>query len=426
MKVPSSTKLFLTRSVALVSAIATLGFWPGIAHADEVAYHDVPQTLSAGDVYLPPPEDPATSDSSSNTGSYPYNQKFIISAYYSPLPNQAKYVTGSYAGDIRLNGDGVKAADGTHVYPGMVAAPKSYPFGMKMSIPGVGTVAVHDRGGAIVHAGERGNSYDRLDLWMGYGDAGLKRALKWGKRTVDVTLYGIDDSIVENVELGGYDDSEQVPNTLTTPVEGDGSVSNQPINSPAQPVPVKIEGKFALGTSGDHVAKVQKILKDLNYYSGDINSTFDANTQTAVKKFQVAEKIVARENAFGAGYVGPKTLSVLASKAIVPTAHAEAVTVDSNSSFQRDLKLGDSGDDVRKLQAELKNINLLGIEPSGYYGDVTAHAVFKFQQAKLLAGALDSPGAGDFGPKTRAELEKILQERKRTQDLIKEKENDPS
>lgn len=428
MKVPSSTKLFLTRSIALVSTLATLGFWPGIARAaTDVLVSAVPQTLSAGEVYLPAPAASDTANAEGD-GSYPFTQKFLISAYYSPLPNQVKYATGSYAGDIRLNGDGVKAADGTVVYPGMVAAPKSYAFGTKMYIPGVGTVAVHDRGGAIVHAGERGNSYDRLDVWMGHGDAGLKRALKWGKRTVEVTMYGIDDSIVENVQLEGYDNVENVPNTLTPPApEQQTSVTTQPIVSPAQPVQTKINGTFALGTSGAHVAKVQEILKNLNYYSGDINSTFDESTQTAVKKFQVAENIVAHENDFGAGYVGPKTLGILSSKAALPTAHAESVTVTTNdSTFDKDLKLGDSGDEVRELQAELKNIHLLGVDPTGYYGEVTAHAVFKFQQTQLLAGDVSSPGAGDFGPKTRAELEKILQERKRTHELIEAKASDPS
>ena len=59
-------------------------------------------------------------------GNYPYVKKFKISAYYSPLPCQNKYATGSYQGDIRLNGSGVNSADGTPVYPGMIAAPKTY------------------------------------------------------------------------------------------------------------------------------------------------------------------------------------------------------------------------------------------------------------------------------------------------------------
>lgn len=126
----------------------------------ETPVSDVPQTLTATEIHLPP--EPVKSLGGALEA--PRQQTFVISAYYSPMPNQAKYVTGSYAGDIRLNGDGVKAADGSHVYPGMIAAPKSYAFGTKMKIPGVGIVAVHDRGGAIVHSGERGNSYDRLDV----------------------------------------------------------------------------------------------------------------------------------------------------------------------------------------------------------------------------------------------------------------------
>jgi len=29
---------------------------------------------------------------------------FVATAYYSPLPGQSRYTTGTYAGDIRLNG----------------------------------------------------------------------------------------------------------------------------------------------------------------------------------------------------------------------------------------------------------------------------------------------------------------------------------
>ena len=54
-----------------------------------------------------------------------YVETFIISAYYSPVVEQMKYVTGSYEGDIYLNGGGVHGADGTPVYPGMIAAPKN-------------------------------------------------------------------------------------------------------------------------------------------------------------------------------------------------------------------------------------------------------------------------------------------------------------
>src|SRR5690606_16583 len=59
----------------------------------------------------------------------PYTQEFLITAYYSPLPGQCCYVKGGYVADKILNGEGHTAADGTGVYPGMIAAPPGYAFG---------------------------------------------------------------------------------------------------------------------------------------------------------------------------------------------------------------------------------------------------------------------------------------------------------
>ena len=93
-------------------------------------------------------------------------QKFVITAYYSPLPRQCCYVTGGYESDIRLNGQGLVSADGTAVYPGMAAAPPSYTFGTRIALPGLGVFHVHDRGQAIV---EKPSGEHRLDLWVGVG-----------------------------------------------------------------------------------------------------------------------------------------------------------------------------------------------------------------------------------------------------------------
>lgn len=344
------------------------------------------------------------------TGVSAYTQTFIISAYYSPIEGQQRYVTGSLAGDIRLNGSGVNGADGTPVYPGMIAAPKTYAFGTKMNIPGVGTVAVHDRGGAIVNSGQRGNAYDRLDVWMGYGDKGLQRALNWGKRTVDVTVYGVDPSIEEHVVLDGYSEAERqaVPNSLNAPEE-----NNPPTTAPAPSTPTLKAQLFSqqltFGHAGDDVAKLQQMLKDLNYYTGDITSVFDNGTYKAVESFQVAEGIIPAPGTFGAGYVGPRTMSVLALKDLVPaTAHAKTTAVAPASVFNGDLQLGATGEEVRQLQKELQRINLLGIEPTGYYGEVTQHAVFKFQQIHGLAGDMSSTGAGIFGPMTRTKFNAVV------------------
>lgn len=53
---------------------------------------------------------------------------FVVTAYYSPLPDQSRYLRGSYEADIRLNGNGTHGASGRPVYVGMLAAPKHYEF----------------------------------------------------------------------------------------------------------------------------------------------------------------------------------------------------------------------------------------------------------------------------------------------------------
>ncbi len=262
-------------------------------------------------------------------GEVPFTRTFIISAYYSPLPCQDRYATGTYDGDIRLNGRGVAGASGTPVYPGMIAAPREYPFGTKMDIPGVGIVSVQDRGGAIKSASENGPAFDRLDIWMGYGDKGLTRALNWGKRTIDVVVYGENDNIQEQIYLSDYNPDEK--HEISCPPE-----------------------------------------------SSDIESD-----------------TVIPEN--------------------TSTAHAGTLTKDKNEEslyinpvFNYTLQLESSGPLVKGLQEELKRLNYFMIEPTGYYGEITEHAVFKFQQSQNIVKAKTDSGAGVLGPTTRNRLNKII------------------
>lgn len=334
-----------------------------------------------------------------------HTETFTISAYYSPQEGQSRYVTGSYAGDIRLNGGGVHGADGTPVYPGMIAAPSTIPFGTKMHIPGIGTVAVHDRGGAI-----KGS---RLDVWMGYGDLGLQRALKWGKRTLEVKVYGINPDIQEQVELEGYSESER--QYVAVAQDSDDNANTVTVSYHAG----LFSNQLKMGSTGADVGKLQQILKDLDYYEGEITSVFDNATHDAVAKFQVAKNIIDSPSSYGAGYVGPVT-SISLSGAMVNTgtAHAKSGEIETDGIFSMDLKPGDNGEAVWRLQKELKNVNLFGIEPTGYYGELTEHAIFKFQQTYKLAGDKSSTGAGIFGPVTRSKMNEIVAARLKIEELV--------
>jgi peptidoglycan hydrolase-like protein with peptidoglycan-binding domain/3D (Asp-Asp-Asp) domain-containing protein len=448
-----------------------------------------------------------------DSGSYPYEKTFIVSAYYSPLPGQSHYVTGSYSGDIRLNGRGTNGADGTPVYAGMIAAPKTYSFGTKLYIPGIGMTAVHDRGGAIVKAvgnGESGPRYDRLDVWMGYGDKGLTRALQWGMRTINSTVYGVDASIQEAVEIAGYSpDEKDTQEYFYIPDYYEDTNSNAPVNSGSVSAPEKLfpEDLWYL-SEGDKVRELQEYLVKLGYFNGNVdgyfgdetrmaiyvfqkdkgviqditdlgaghfgpatrealeeaivsrredwapganlgpgtgnkdavnklqralklagynveeNGDYDSRTSTAVLKFQIDNNVLDSASSYGAGYFGTKTLAALSKKVTnliedgkvsIPVAFASddvEIMVSSKQiltpPMHSNLQPGDSGADVRRLQQELRNMNLFRIDPNGNYGEVTKHAVFKFQQIHGLVTDENSPSAGAFGSQTREKLNEVI------------------
>lgn len=377
-----------------------------------------------------------------------YYKTFTISAYYSPLPCQEKYTTGSYKGDIRLNGNGTNGADGTPVYPGMVAAPKSYDFGTKMYIPGVGTVAVHDRGGAIVeYSGENG-VYDRLDIWMGYGDIGLQRALNWGKRNVDVTIYGVNSAIAEEITLANYSASEAYPQECTYEAR-EPEIYDVTEHIPEPTVP-KIEDELGIelsdtlntylqiGSQGSAVSSLQAELVQLNYYKGEITGNFDEVTQHAVYKFQQSQGIVADSTEIGAGVFGPKTRDRLNeiitsrnyTKIIIATATKEKtpdvviaeepvveevviadatvevatdVAIVGSKYLVSELDYGLVSGDVYKLQEFLLAQGYFnGALTTSYFGPVTQSALISFQLDNQIIAAETDYGAGRVGPSTLA------------------------
>lgn len=408
-------------------------------------------------------------------------QYFDITAYYSPQPDQERYVTGSYEGDITLNGRGTNGADGTPVYAGMVAAPKTYPFGTKMYIKGIGTVAVHDRGGAIQPAGDT-LRHDRLDIWMGYGDSGLRRALGWGRRVIEVTVYGVDPSIREEVSFAGVIPAEvplrknvkppmfaddiwymshgaevvKLQKTLeslgyfTAAVNGfygeetkiavyrfqkdnnlfvDEKELGAGHTGPATRItlekafaerkknklPVGVMGR---GNQGDDVTRLQEVLRSLGY-GVKVTGVFDEQTETALYQFQLDQKIVKSQRERGAGFFGPKTLAALEKQYTNSIVHNTLVAiVDVPNYLVQDLSLNQTGESVRMLQRELQRLNFLRIEPTGLYGPVTAHAVFKFQQSQGLVASASDTGARTFDSSTRARLNEIIAARFHTTQLI--------
>jgi hypothetical protein len=79
--------------------------------------------------------------------------------------------------------------------------------------------------------------------------------------------------------------------------------------------------------------------------------------------------------------------------------------------FTKDLKFGETSDDIKALQNILKYEGLfpLNAESTGYYGSITAKGVLNFQKKYQIASdaELDALGGRIVGPKTRSKLNEL-------------------
>lgn len=310
---------------------------------------------------------------------------FTVTAYYSPLPGQQRYIRGNYEADIRLNGRGTNGADGIPVYSGMLAAPKTYSFGTKIFLPGLGVGTVHDRGGAIVPAGQRGYAHDRIDIWMGHGDEGLVRALTWGKRTVQGALYSSSSPVQENLSFYG--------------IWPQGKIFT------SNPSSLSLEK----GKSGTAVSSLQKSLADLGYYHGPATGYFGAKTEEALLSFQKSRGIISSSADAGSGVYGPKTRLALASALEKKYQGQQEKTVHFARILPMGLSVGSSGVHVSHLQTTLSAFGYDISEEA--FGEETETAVREFQVKYGVIASEAERGAGVFGPKTQKKVFSLLAER---------------
>ncbi len=271
----------------------------------------------AGSIYLPYKQANAA---------FGYGKRtFTVTAYYSPLPGQSFYAKGSYEADKRLNGEGIAGASGRKVFPGMLAAPKAYPFGTKIYLEGLGIGTVTDRGGAIVEAGNRGQNYDRIDVWMGHGEEGLRRAMKWGIRTVSGEVFTTTEH-ADTISFSGFGTASKAP-ALTREV-----LSAEIAKASTQVVPAehedpkqrKAEQAHALiagttwlpeyvgkGTTGEDAMLIQAALSKTGHYSMAMLPIYGENTARAVMQFQLEKGLIDATDHVAAGYFGPSTSRAL-------------------------------------------------------------------------------------------------------------------
>lgn len=298
-----------------------------------------------------------------------YTRTFVTTAYYSPLPNQSFYVTGSYRGDKILNGNGTNGASGKEVFEGMLAAPKTYRFGTQVQCGDVLSGTIEDRGGAIVPAGQQYSKFgvhahDRLDIWAGHGEKGLLAALKWGKRTLTCNVYPSGANLAQYVNLP-HADFSPIVKKYTTPKN----------TSPAP-----------------QVATIPQLYKErldaLGYGTDEDN----------LIAFQLSHGIIDSKESKFAGQFGPNTRNKL---------NEIFYTVD-NSTPREGLSENDVDPEVRTLQQRLNELGYLKAKPTAIFGPKTKAALISFQMDHKLIKDEMHPAAGYVGPGTISKLEEMV------------------
>ena len=119
---------------------------------------------------------------------------------------------------------------------------------------------------------------------------------------------------------------------------------------------------------GIEVKQLQQRLKDLGYYSGDVDGQYGTGTQTAVTAFQAQHGLKAD------GVAGEQTLAILYSESaqtFVPTPTPSATPAMLSS--------GSSGDEVKAQQSRLQQLGCYSGVLDGDYGKGTRAAVKLFQ-----------------------------------------------
>lgn len=329
----------------------------------------------------------------------------LITAYYSPLPDQRFYIRGNYDADIRFNGRGTNGADGTEVYPGMLAAPRTYAFGTRVTIPGLGVGEVHDRGGRI----NAYKSHDRIDIWMGHGEEGLSRALNWGARLIEGEVYFSPHQVEPGLSY------LSVSSKLT-----DARIK-QLINKTVQSPKVFDKPKASVSTTvtkpinkANETEELQKTLTTFGYYHGAINGVYDAQTKEAVTVFQLVEGVISARGELGTGNFGPKTRAALKEKLQGYNSEYEKDIKrleENQSMLKQNIGTNAEGSEVLALQRMLWELGYYNGELTGNYNLETIGAVFAFQKKHRIVQTEYDLGAGYYGKKTHTALVASLNEK---------------
>ncbi len=165
---------------------------------------------------------------------------------------------------------------------------------------------------------------------------------------------------------------------------------------------------LTVGSQGKDVKALQQVLINDGFWRSEYEATgyFGPVTRQSLIRFQeeyrwdILEPFGLEK---GTGYFGPQTQDYFKNISL-------SVTEEEKATFDKNLGLGMSGDDVKALQEILISEGVWESEvgATGYFGSITKLAVIKYQEkyaSEILEPLGLTKGTGFVGSSTRAHLE---------------------
>lgn len=198
--------------------------------------------------------------------------------------------------------------------------------------------------------------------------------------------------------------SSQRPDaTETTPTKP--STSKPTTSKPKKTAPAVL---LKAGDKGEDVRDLQVRLREISWYVGTISGSYDDATVEAVRGFQ------AKRGLPETGKLDRTTWKRLTEMTSEPTHDQKHNVLKPGKAI---LKEGSTGDQVKELQARLKQIGWFAEDVTGTYGQVTVSAVKGFQEKREI------PVTGEVDQRTWDRL--VAMTRTPTQEELDNKPAEP-
>ncbi|UCM88969.1 L,D-transpeptidase family protein [Streptomyces marincola] len=169
-------------------------------------------------------------------------------------------------------------------------------------------------------------------------------------------------SAEEGQASGAPTEAAEREETTAPPDDGEGDDGAEESEEPAEQVVLDF------GDESDLVRELQARLEQLGHFAARPTGYYGDVTVGAVSEYQRAAGFEV------SGTVFESTWAAL-------TGATAAPTEEQLYPPQQVMGYGDNSDQVRELQARLKQLGHFADNPTGYYGDVTAAAVRAYQEA---------------------------------------------